>query len=112
MKHLLFAIYIFSVLYCYLKMNVMIDRCISVFVERHPLIPIGNPPWNKGFKLTLELLAISSIPIVNIFLGVAFSVIGDDAVSEIVDSVEMKHIHDIQEIEAITDKMEDLDKYF
>lgn len=100
MKHLLIAVYIFSVLYCYLQLNTMMDRAIEIFRERHPAIPIGDAPFSKGLSLGLEVLAISAIPVVNVFLGYFISTMGDGFISEIVDSVEAKHWSDINKVES------------
>ena len=100
MKHLLFAAYIFSVLYCYLQLNTMMDRAIEIFKERHPAIPIGNAPFGKGLSLSLETLAISAIPVANVFLGYFISTMGEGLISEIVDTVEMNHWNDIKEVES------------
>lgn len=99
MKHLLFAAYIFSVLYCYLQLNAMIDRAIEIFKERHPAIPVGDAPFAKGLELGLEILGVSAIPFFNLFIGYLASSVGEAGISEIVDSVEMKHYKEITEVE-------------
>lgn len=112
MKHLLFAAYIFSVLYCYLEINAMIDRCIDVFKERHPLIPVGEAPIGKGLRLGIEILAISAIPVMNISLGFFISTMGEEVISEVVNNVEVNHLEEIREAEGLADKLENLDEYF
>lgn len=112
MKHLLIAVYIFSILYCYLQFNTVINFCIKLFKERHPTLPIEGASWSKEFKLSLEILLISAIPVVNILFGVFISTLDDNTISEIVDNVEMKHWNEIYEIENGLEGKIDWDHYF
>lgn len=105
MKHLLIAVYIFSVLYCYLQLNTMIDQCLEIFQKRHPTIPMDTAFGWKGFVLTLKLLAISAIPIVNLLLGYAVSVIDEHMISEIVLDVEIRHMDEIKEFKKTTEEL-------
>lgn len=75
------------------------DRAIEIFRERHPAIPIGDAPLNKRLSLGLEVLAVSAVPVANLFIGYFISTMGDDFISKIVDSVEMNHWDDIKKVE-------------
>lgn len=112
MKQLLFAAYVVSVLYCYMNINLMIDKCIEIFKERHPTIPVENGSFDKGLKVWLEILCISAIPVLNVFLGYVFSTMDSEIQSDIIDSVELTHRVEIMEAERLAGKLNDLDKYF
>lgn len=113
MKHLLIAMYIFSVLYCYLQLNTMIERCIKLFKERHPLIQMDEPSRWNGFKLEVKILGVSAIPVVNLFLGYFISTLDESVISEIVRNVETKHWQEIREAEEeLSKKLNNLDMYF
>lgn len=113
MKHLLIAMYIFSVLYCYLQLNTMTERCVKLFKERHPLIPMDEPSGWSGFKLGVEVLGVSAIPVANLFLGYFISTLDETVISEIVMNVETNHWQEIREAEdELSEKFNDLDMYF
>lgn len=99
MKHLLVTVYIFSVLYCYLQLNTMIDRCVELFKERHPTIPMDTPVGWRGFKLAIELLGISAIPVINLFLIYFLSTVDESVILEIIRSVEVNHWQEIRNAE-------------
>ena len=112
MKHLLIAAYIFSIMYCYLQLDALINRCLDVFKERHPSFPVGDMPLGKGLRLYCEMLAISAVPVINICFGYFIATTGENFISSVVDTVEMNHLVEIREAEELTEKLEDLDKYF
>lgn len=112
MKHLLIAVYIFSVLYCYLQLNIMIDRCVNLFKERHPTVLMDAPVGLKEFKLALELLGISAVPVINLFLGYFLSTLDKSVILEIVNNVEEKHRQEIIDAEKNVNKSDDLDNCF
>ena len=85
MKHLLIAAYIFSVFYCYMQLNTLIDRCVEIFKERHPAVPMDEAFGWKGVKLTIELLAVSAIPVVN--------------------NVELNYWHEIKDLERVVEEL-------
>ena len=68
----------------------------------------------KGaFKVGAEMIAVSAIPVVNIFLGYYFSNFDETVISEVIENVEAKYWMEIQEAEKeISSRLDDLDKYF
>lgn len=112
MKHVLIAVYIFSILYCYAQLTNLMERCIAEFQSRHPLIPMDEPAWTSSFKVGLEMIAISAVPVINLFLGFSVSAMGDSVVSEIVTNVESNNWKEIQEAEDFQERKNELDKYF
>ena len=106
MKHLVFACYIASVLYCYLQLNMMIERCIERFMERHPSLPMENDAfsWN-GLKLTMELILISAIPVANIALAMFCAQMGEGLINEIINNVEINHINEIRDFEKAAEEI-------
>lgn len=99
MKHLLIAVYLFSILYCYLQINIMIDKCVEEFKKKHPgVLSKTRSSWSE-FKLHVELLAISSIPVVNLIVGFLMSNFDNSVISEVVSNVELKHWKEIKEME-------------
>lgn len=112
MKHLLIAAYIFSVVYCYMQFDALVESCIKVFKERHPLIPIdANRSW-KGARATIEMIGVSLIPVLNLLLSLILSKLDDAAITQIIQTIEVEHWKEIKEAESVMDKFEDLDKYF
>lgn len=105
MKHLLIAAYIFSVFYCYMQLNTLIDRCVEIFKERHPAVPMDEAFGWKGVKLTIELLAVSAIPVVNLILSYLLFTLGESVVSEVVNAVELNHWHEINELERASEEL-------
>lgn len=99
LKYFLIAVYIFSVLYCYLQLNMLIDRCVAVLKERHPLIPMDEPIGWRGLKLTAEILLTSAIPVANIGLGYFCDTIDEPIISEIINNVESNHWTEILTVE-------------
>lgn len=99
MKYLLITVYIFSVLYCYLEFNSMINRCVELFKERHPSIKLDASTGLKELKLVIELLGVSAIPIINLLLGYLISTLDDSVILEIINNVEIKHWQEIHDAE-------------
>lgn len=59
------------------------------------------------------MIAVSAIPVVNIFLGYYFSNFDETVISEVIENVEAKYWMEIQEAEEeISSRLNDLDKYF
>ena len=67
----------------------------------------------SAFKVGAEMIAVSAIPVVNIFLGYYFSNFDETVISEVIENVEAKYWMEIQEAEEeISSRLNDLDKYF
>lgn len=112
MKHLLIALYIFSILYCYVQLSNLLDRCIDEFKSRHPLIPMEEATWTSSLKVEAEIIVISAIPIFNLLLGFHVSNMGENIISEIISNVESNNWAEIQEAEEYKKEKNELDKYF
>lgn len=100
LKHILICAYMFSVLYCYLQINIMINRCIELFERQHPLIPLKRTSAWSEFKLYTEVLAVSAIPVINLIVAFIISQFDDSVISEVVSNVEMKHWKEIKDAES------------
>lgn len=106
MKHLLFAGYIFSVLYCYLETNSIINKTLQRFTEKHPNLPISETSPLKRFQIDIEILLISMVPVINIFLGLVFSCAQDGLIDEVVGNIEANHWSEIRELESDVEDIE------
>ena len=107
-KHCLIAAYIFSTLYCYIGFTHTIDEALKRIKENHPSLPFDELPAWKGLKLNLQLLALSAIPVANIFLGWFFNNIPEEVLDEVVCKVETEHWQEIRGFEeSLADIAED-----
>lgn len=110
LKHFLIAVHIFISFYCYLQLNTLIDRCVVLFKERHPALPVDEPTGWKGLKLIAELFLVSAIPLLNLWLGYFCTTLDDSVVSQIINNVEVNNWQEIKEFEeAVSDSAETLD---
>ena len=110
-KHLLIAAYIFSVIYCYMGLNALIEKSVEEILKRHTNISfVDNPIGWKGVKTHLLMLGISMVPLFNFVIGYFFSNISDEKFSEIVTAVEIEHWHELNELEKISEEFDVLDK--
>lgn len=111
LKYVVWTLYLFSVFYCFLQLNALIDKCVSQFKERHVLIPMDEPTGWNGLKLTIELLLISSVPVFNVGLGWFCGTIDDSVITEIVRNVEVDHWQEIKQAEQeITSAIEEIEE--
>lgn len=110
-KHLLIAAYIFSVIYCYMGISVLIEKSVEEILKRHTSVSFGDNPigW-KDAKTYITMLGISVVPLFNLFFGYFFNNISDEKISEIVTAVEIEHWHELKEIEKITEELDGLNK--
>lgn len=96
-----------------MQINSVMERCIEEFKNRHPSIPMDSLSLKGAFKVGAEMIAVSAIPVVNIFLGYYFSNFDETVISEVIENVEAKYWMEIQEAEEeISSRLDDLDKYF
>lgn len=111
MKYLLISAYIFSILYCYMGLNVLIEKSVEEILKRHTSVSFEDKPigW-MGTKTYLIMLATSMIPLFNLVIGYFFNNISDEKIAEIVSAVEIEHWHELKEIEKITEELDGLDK--
>lgn len=108
-KHILIAAYIFSAVYCYMGLNVLIERSVEEILKRHTSISFYDKPMGwKGAKTYLIMLAVSLIPLFNLVIGYFFNNISDEKIAEIVSAVEIEHWHELKEIEKITEELDGL----
>lgn len=110
-KHILIAAYIFSVMYCYMGLNVLIEKSVEEILKRHTTVSFDEKPvgW-MGAKTHLIMLAISMVPLFNLVIGYFFNNISDEKIAEIVSAVEIEHWHELKEIEKITEELDGLNK--
>ena len=104
-RRALIVIYIFSVIYCYIATRSMVDRSMNEFFRRHPSLPMVKTSFREGIKLSLELLAISAIPVQNIFFGLFFDNASDEFIKEVVNGVEISHQKESREFEKSTEEL-------
>lgn len=110
-KHILIAAYIFSAVYCYMGLNVLIERSVEEILKRHTSVSFDDKPMGwMGTKTYLIMLAVSLIPLFNLVIGYFFNNISDEKIAEIVSAVEIEHWHELKEIEKITEELDGLDK--
>lgn len=108
-KHLLIAAYIFSAVYCYMGLNVLIEKSVEEILKRHTSVSfVDNPIGWKGTKTYLMMLGISMVPLFNLVIGYFFNNISDEKISEIVSVVEIEHWHELKEIEKIAEELDGL----
>ena len=109
-KHLLIAAYIFSVIYCYMGFNVLIEKSVEEIFKRHTSVSFGDDPigW-KDAKTCLTMLCISVVPLFNLFIGYFFNNISDEKISEIVTAVEIEHWHELKAFEKISEALDEID---
>lgn len=110
-KHILIAAYIFSAVYCYIGLNVLIEKAVEDVLKRHTSISFLDKPvgW-KGHKTYLIMLVTSMIPVFNLVIGWFFNNISDEKLAEIVSAVEIEHWNDLKEIEKMAEELNGLDK--
>lgn len=108
-KHILIAAYIFSAVYCYMGLNVLIERAVEEILKRHTSVSFDEKPmaW-KGAKTHLIMLAISMVPVFNLVIGYFFNNISDEKIADIVSAVEIEHWHELKEIEKIAEELDGL----
>lgn len=104
-KHIIFAIYIFSVFYCYVEVHGAIAKAMNRFIERHPNLPIIESGFWGTLKVDLEVLLVSAIPIINIALGFMMSNAPSSFIDEVVNSVESSHWLEISECERSMEEL-------
>ena len=108
-KHILIAAYIFSAVYCYMGLNVLIEKSVEEILKRHTSISFEDKPMGwKGAKTHLMILAISMVPVLNLVIGYFFNNISDEKIEEIVSAVEIEHWHELKEIEKIAEELDGL----
>lgn len=106
-KHILIAAYIFSAVYCYMGLNVLIEKSVEEILKRHTSVSFEDKPMGwKGAKTYLIMLALSLVPLFNLVIGYFFNNISDEKVAEIVSAVEIEHWHEIKEIEKISEELD------
>lgn len=110
-KHILIAAYIFSAVYCYMGLNVLIERSVEEILKRHTSVSFDDKPMGwMGIKTYLIMLSVSLIPLFNLVIGYFFNNISDEKIAEIVSAVEIEHWHELKEIEKITEELDGLNK--
>lgn len=110
-KHILIVAYIFSAVYCYMGLNVLIEKSVEEILKRHTSVSFDDKPMGwMGTKTYLIMLAVSLIPLFNLVIGYFFNNISDEKIAEIVSAVEIEHWHELKEIEKITEELDGLDK--
>lgn len=110
-KHILIAAYIFSAVYCYMGLNVLIEKSVEEILKRHTSVSFEDKPMGwKGTRTYLIMLAVSLIPLFNLVIGYFFNNISDEKIAEIVSAVEIEHWHELKEIEKIAEELNELDK--
>lgn len=87
----------------------MIDRCVDMFKQRHPEIPVSNPGFLGNMKLSLQIFGISLIPIINFFLAFLCSILDDEKIAEVIDNIEENHREELQEISAAVESLQKLE---
>lgn len=106
-KHILIAVYIFSAVYCYMGLNVLIEKSVEEILKRHTSVSFEAKPMGwKGTKTYLIMLVVSLVPLFNLVIGYFFNNISDEKVAEIVSAVEIEHWHEIKEIEKISEELD------
>lgn len=110
-KYILIAAYIFSAVYCYMGLNVLVEKSVEEILKRHTNVSFEDRAtgW-KGAKTYLIMLAVSLIPLFNLVIGYFFNNISDEKIAEIVSAVEIEHWHELKEIEKIAEELNELDK--
>lgn len=99
-KHILFAIYIFAVLYCYIQTEMMFERCISTFIEKHPKLQHLYDGASNAWLPRIKILSISLVPFLNIGLGFLISCLPDEFYDTVASRIEDDHRDEIFEWEA------------
>lgn len=109
-KHLLIAAYIFSVIYCYMGLNVLVEKSVEEILKRHTGVSFGDNPigWRDA-KTYIMMLGISVVPLFNLFFGYFFNNISDEKISEIVTAVEIEHWHELKAFEKISEALDEID---
>lgn len=108
-KHILIAAYIFSAVYCYMGLNILIEKSVEDILKRHTSVSFEDKPMGwKGVKTYLIMLAISMVPVFNLVIGYFFNNISDEKIAEIVSAVEIDHLHELKEIEKIAEELDGL----
>ena len=108
-KHILIAAYIFSAVYCYMGLNVLIEKSVEEILKRHTSVSFEDKPMGwMGHKTYLVMLATSMIPVFNLMIGYFFNNISDEKVEQIVSAVEAEHWSELKELEKMAEELNGL----
>lgn len=93
--HFLFAVYVFSAVYCFIQIDTKIHQAMEIFLDRHPGFPIGRSGFFDMAALYLKIALVSSIPVVNSMLALFLDRASVTIVEDVVSEVELKFAADI-----------------
>lgn len=93
--HFLFAVYVFSAVYCFVQIDTKIHQAMDIFLDRHPDFPVGKSGFFDIAALYLKIALVSSIPVVNSMLALFLDRASVTIVEDVVSDVELKFASDI-----------------
>ena len=91
LKYLLFGVYAFSIVYCYMQFMAKIQECVDAFIDKHPEIPIKKSDMASKIWFQVEVVLISAIPLLNIFLAYFLNYAGGEIIDSAVANVEARY---------------------
>lgn len=93
--HFLFAVYVFSAVYCFVQIDIKIHQAMDIFLDRHPGFPVMKSGFFDMATLYLKIALVSSIPVVNSMLALFLDRASATIVEDVVSEVELKFAADI-----------------